>query len=1208
MAILTINHYINQANAFISSVRDTRHSYYVFAAKPSAWPNEGSPPSANSSLAQYEQGIYTDLMFGKLIQSSDVTNMIPRNDWTSNTVYAQYDQNDANLYSKQFFVVTSNFEVYKCIYNNGGANSTVMPTLNSTTGTFTTGDGYIWKYMYTVDSTANTKFTSANYIPVSTNTQVAGNTVGGTIDTVRVINGGNNYQAVSSGFIKSVVKSNVIELPPSTSSVDNYYACSSIYLKAGPGAGQLRKILTSNGVAKTVTVSASEPFTVYDVIQLSNVQGTVSTGYTVSQSYSQINYVYSTGYFSAGANVIQSDTGAFGQIVVANTTVMQIVPGAGSNSFSLTIPIRDNSDSGTAKTGNAYVTNVGALTYTLVTNSGSGYTGNATVTVTDPNSNGTGGTANAGANSIGRIANINISAAGTKYFVEPTIVISAPANTTFNAQTAVVGANSGTPNNSIALTSAANFQANDLVTYRVASGNTVISGLTSGTTYYIDQANSTYVSLKTSLTGSRITIAPGLTETGHALQGATATGRIIVDNQLVKGGTGAAFTTDYANGDYIRVSTDYRRIANTVNSTLMIVDTPFRQAFSTANTNNYKLNIAAEPISIVSVPLTATVVNTNLTSVTLTINSAAFSLPGAPFIIGEKVNMVDSGNNSQSANAIVAFANTLTMVLSAVQNQTAWANSANGYYVRGESSLQRSPVVAVKSNPNITTTSSLGTFLTGRKLFFSTVTGASGNADIVQISTIPNDTTEYVIGPTISVSGDGSNVVAIAVVNTAVGTKYEVTGVQFVNNGVGYTSANLIVVANGTYGSGANITPIISPVYGHGYDAVVELGGRYVGVSSTFDTATNETNYFPSYGAFRKVGILEDPQYTDVRVTLNNFDRVNMTLTSTVTTPPPSVTATTWYPGEVVVQSTTNAAGVVVYGNSTFLQLKNVLGTFNTANTIQSYYTNTVANVASSNVNYFVVGSAAEVVSEVVSGATGIVTQLLSNTSVVLSNVMGQFVSNDVMYDAVTNSYATVNAIYTANGSKDQTSSFGDRFNQTLRLTLTSNTGAFANGETVVQDLTNASAYVISTVNEVDLAISSVTGSFSVGSTITDATTSANGILLWSNSTYMKLTSVSTSLAFGSSHTINSGTGSATVTAVYPVLTLNNVDGPNRFQAGNNNIIGQTTTAFGTCNSYSLITYPELIRDTGRVIYLENFSPVTRATTTKEDIRMVIRF
>lgn len=1208
MAILTINHYVNQANAFISSVRDTRHAYYVFAAKPSSWSNDSSPPSANASIAQYEHSVYTDLMFGKLIQSSDVTNLIPRYNWTANTVYAQYDQTDPDLYTKQFYVVTSNYEVYKCIYNNKGVSSTVMPTLNSTTGTFATGDGYIWKYMYTIDSTANTKFTSASYVPVSTNTQVSGNTVGGTIDAVKILNGGNNYVAVSSGFIKSVVKSNVIELPASTASVDNYYACSSIYLKAGPGAGQLRRIVSSNGIAKTVTVSASEPFTVYDIIQLSNVQGTVATGYTVSQSYSQINYVYPVGYFSAGANIVQSDTGAFGQIVVANGSVMQVVPGSSSNTFSLTIPIRDSSDSGTVKTGNAYVTNVGALAYAMVSNSGSGYTANATVTVTDPNSNGTGGTANATSNAYGKIANLNISAAGTKYFVEPTIVISAPANTTFNAQTAVVGANTGSPNNSIALSSSGSFQANDLITYYVAAGNTPISGLVSGTTYYVDQANATYISLKTSLTGSRVSISPGLSQTGHSLQGATATGRIIVDNQLVKGGTGAAFSTDYANGDYIRVSTDYRRVANVVNSTLMIVDTPFRQAFSSSNTNNYKLNIAAEPLSIVSIPLTASVVNTNLTSVTLTINSAAFSLPGVPFIVGEKVNMVDSSNNSQSANAIVAFANTVTMVLASVQNQTAWANSYNGYYVRGDSSLQRSPVVAVQSNPNITTTSSLGTFLTGRKLFFSTVTGASGNADILQITTIPNDSTEYVIGPTINVSGDGSNVIAIGVVNTSTGSIFDITGVQFVNNGIGYTNATITVVANATYGTGASILPIIAPVHGHGFDAVTELGGRYVGVSTTFDTAANETEYFQSYGSFRKTGIIEDPQFTDVRVTLTNFDRVNMVVNNTVTTPPLGVTATTWYPGEVVVQSTTNAAGVVVYGNSTFLQLKNVLGTFNAANTIQSYYTNTVANVVSSNVNQFVIGSSAEIVSETVSGATGIVTQLLSNTSVVLSNVMGQFVSNDVMYDSVTNSYATVSSIYTANGSKDQTSSFGDRFNQTMRLTLTSNTGAFSNGETVIQDVSNASAYVISTSDEKDLIISSVTGSFSVGSIVTDASTNANGILLWANSTYMKLTSVSTSLAFGSGHTINSGTGSATVTAVYPVLLLNNVDGPNRFQAGSNSIVGQTSTSYGTCNSYSLITYPELIRDTGKVIYLENFSPVTRAATTKEDIRMVIRF
>jgi hypothetical protein len=39
MAILTINHYINQANSFITDIRNNRNAYYMFAARSQPWTN-----------------------------------------------------------------------------------------------------------------------------------------------------------------------------------------------------------------------------------------------------------------------------------------------------------------------------------------------------------------------------------------------------------------------------------------------------------------------------------------------------------------------------------------------------------------------------------------------------------------------------------------------------------------------------------------------------------------------------------------------------------------------------------------------------------------------------------------------------------------------------------------------------------------------------------------------------------------------------------------------------------------------------------------------------------------------------------------------------------------------------------------------------------------------------------------------------------------
>ena len=162
----------------------------------------------------------------------------------------------------------------------------------------------------------------------------------------------------------------------------------------------------------------------------------------------------------------------------------------------------------------------------IVTVAGSGYTANAAVTLTATNG-GSSATANATATS-GKITAVNISAAGSGYTTAPTAAIAAPANTTFNASTAVTGGTGAGANNVITLSSAGSFAAGDLITYSVAAGNTAVGGLTSGTTYYVQFANSTVVALSTTSSGSRIALTPGASQTGHGLQGQTAEGYVTV--------------------------------------------------------------------------------------------------------------------------------------------------------------------------------------------------------------------------------------------------------------------------------------------------------------------------------------------------------------------------------------------------------------------------------------------------------------------------------------------------------------------------------------------------------------------------------------------------------------------------------------------------------------------------------------------------------
>ncbi len=105
------------------------------------------------------------------------------------------------------------------------------------------------------------------------------------------------------------------------------------------------------------------------------------------------------------------------------------------------------------------------------------------------------------------------------YTSAPAVTIAAPAAQSFNANAAVTNAT-----DAIAITTANSiFLAGDKVTYTVATGNTALTNLTSGGTYYIKTSNTTAVTLAAAPNGDTIDLTKGLTETGHSLTGETAT-------------------------------------------------------------------------------------------------------------------------------------------------------------------------------------------------------------------------------------------------------------------------------------------------------------------------------------------------------------------------------------------------------------------------------------------------------------------------------------------------------------------------------------------------------------------------------------------------------------------------------------------------------------------------------------------------------------
>ena len=204
-SIYTKSMQILNAEQFKTAIADNHEPYVYFTfGKVDSWPNESSPTTPVSSVDTFQQ-VWKNMIGAKKIQGNDVRLAIRRFDWTSGTVYTVYSASvedlDMNDPTVKFYVVTDEWNVYKCLGNNNESPSTVKPTGINTYIAEQTSDKYLWKYMYTLTDEEKLRFTTANYIPVRTLTEDNGslqwhvqqNAIQGAIGSVRVTNPGSGY-------------------------------------------------------------------------------------------------------------------------------------------------------------------------------------------------------------------------------------------------------------------------------------------------------------------------------------------------------------------------------------------------------------------------------------------------------------------------------------------------------------------------------------------------------------------------------------------------------------------------------------------------------------------------------------------------------------------------------------------------------------------------------------------------------------------------------------------------------------------------------------------------------------------------------------------------------------------------------------------------------------------------------------------------------
>lgn len=327
--IKLVTKYFNIHNAyqFLESIDEPDpDNYYLTFGKHTQYANTDSTVDTPiDSLKNRDMYIYDDMIFGKKIHRSDVQLMVNKNVWVSNTIYDIYNDEE-DLSDLDFYVATldgSNYNVYKCLDNANGAPSTEMPSTVDTS-TFIENDGYVWKYLYTVNSANWYKFTTTSYMPVSTNTTIKAAATDRSIDVILTDYSGSYYNNHFAGTFETgtqIVSASSFKLSGNAVAINDYYTGCVMEFTTNDDV-EYREITNYvvSGSDKTVTLSEAvtatievgDTYQIYpkvsiqsDGFQTINCLAWALVNSNASNSISRIEILTSgEGYRDATANVV----------------------------------------------------------------------------------------------------------------------------------------------------------------------------------------------------------------------------------------------------------------------------------------------------------------------------------------------------------------------------------------------------------------------------------------------------------------------------------------------------------------------------------------------------------------------------------------------------------------------------------------------------------------------------------------------------------------------------------------------------------------------------------------------------------------------------------------------------------------------------------------------------------------------------------------
>ena len=353
-AIVTNKFRIHNAEQFKESFSEASPNvYYMMLGRPQAYAtstrgdsrteNEGSDAApitpADDIVTEFYQ--FDEAIAAKKLGSSDTSYVVPRRNWATGTVYDYYrhdygnritgttntqaaNSGATNLYDATFYVVFSAYNVYKCLDNNSDAASTVEPT-GTSTSILSTGDGYKWKYLYTLTASQQTNFLSTDFMGVATDSTVSAAAVDGALEIVKVKTAGSSYD-VSGGATTGTITAVPIR---------------------GDGSSGVCSVVLASGAVSTVTVTTAGTGYTFAYIRSADIIAATNAGGNGSGAELDVIIPPKGGH---GFNAVKEVGGFY---VMMNVNFEGVETGSGSdvsaaNDFRKIALIRDPKSAGSA--------------------------------------------------------------------------------------------------------------------------------------------------------------------------------------------------------------------------------------------------------------------------------------------------------------------------------------------------------------------------------------------------------------------------------------------------------------------------------------------------------------------------------------------------------------------------------------------------------------------------------------------------------------------------------------------------------------------------------------------------------------------------------------------------------------------------------------------------------------------------------------------